>query len=509
MNQFIILFIICISLSLGSIFGYFARQSIAKKQLGSIEERLRRKIEKVNKEIEKRLKRAKEKAFEIINKAKKEREEREKKLLEREKILLKREHFLDKKTAFLEEREKKYNSAVERLQMVKKEIEQIREKTRKRLENIAKLTKEQARKELFREIEKEYQKDLLERIRKLEEEGEERYKKRAKEILGDVIQRIAVNQAQELTTTLLSLPTDDLKGRIIGKEGRNIRTFEKLTGTEVLIDDTPGTIIISSFDPIRREIAKIALEKLIRDGRIQPARIEEEVEKAKEELESRIREAGERAVFEVGIIDLEPKLVEILGRLNYRTSYGQNVLLHSIEVALLSGALAKELGANVEVAKKAGLLHDIGKALDHQVEGSHIEIGMKILEKFNIEEEVIKAMKSHHGDFKPETLEAVIVQVADAISASRPGARKDTLENYLKRLENLEKIATSFEGVKKAYSLQGGREIRVFVEPEKMDDLRTKKLAKEIAKAIQEELSYPGEIKVTVIRETKVIEYAK
>ena len=268
-------------------------------------------------------------------------------------------------------------------------------------------------------------------------------------------------------------------------------------------------MVISSFDPLRREIAKIALEKLIKDGRIQPARIEEEVERAKEELEGQIKVAGERAVFETGVVDLPPKLIRILGRLHFRTSYGQNVLLHSIEVALIAGALAKELGADEKIAKKAGLLHDIGKAFDHQMEGSHVEIGMKVLEKFNIEKEVISAMKSHHGDFKPETLEAVIVQVADAISASRPGARKDTLENYLKRLESLEKIANSFEGVRKSYALQAGREIRIFVEPEKIDDLGIKKLAQKVAKAIQEELKYPGEIKVTVIRETRVVEYAK
>lgn len=509
MNQILTLFIVCLSLSIGSILGYFARQSIARKQIGSIEEKLRRKIEKTQKEIEEMIERAREKSLMILKKAKKESKEREKELFEREKLLLKREKLLDKKSTLLEEKERKYNQAVERLKEIKSEIESKREKLEKRLEKIAKLTKEEAKEELFKEIEREYQKDILERIRKLEEEGEERYKKRAKEILGDVIQKIAVSQAQELTTTTLPLPSDELKGRIIGKEGRNIRTFEKLTGTELIIDDTPGTVVISSFDPLRREIAKIALEKLIKDGRIQPARIEEEVERAKEELEGQIKEAGERAVFETGVVDLPPKLIRILGRLHFRTSYGQNVLLHSIEVALIAGALAKELGADEKIAKKAGLLHDIGKAFDHQMEGSHVEIGMKVLEKFNIEKEVISAMKSHHGDFKPETLEAVIVQVADAISASRPGARKDTLENYLKRLESLEKIANSFEGVRKSYALQAGREIRIFVEPEKIDDLGIKKLAQKVAKAIQEELKYPGEIKVTVIRETRVVEYAK
>ena len=323
------------------------------------------------------------------------------------------------------------------------------------------------------------------------------------------IQRCALNQAQEITTTTVSLPSDEMKGKIIGKEGRNIRTLEKLTGVEIVVDETPEAVVISGFDPIRRQIAKVALEKLIQDGRIQPARIEEIVQKTQDEIVSQMKEAGETAIFDVGIVGLDPKIIQLLGRLKFRTSYGQNVLLHSLEVSHLAGALAAEIGANISVAKKAGLLHDIGKAVDHQVEGSHVDIGIKILEKFGIEKEVIAAMKSHHGDYAAETLEAVVVGAADQISGARPGARKDNLENYLKRLGELEGIANSFSGVEKAYAIQAGREIRVFVRPQEVDDLGAHKMAKDIARKIEEELRYPGEIKVSVIRENRVVEYAK
>jgi ribonuclease Y len=305
------------------------------------------------------------------------------------------------------------------------------------------------------------------------------------------------------------LPNEEIKGKIIGKEGRNIRTLENLTGVEIIVDETPETVTISCFDPIRRQIAKLALEKLIKDGRIQPAKIEEKVEEAKKEIQEQIKEAGETAATELGLVGIDPKLLQILGRLKFRSSYGQNVLLHSIEVALLASALAEEIGANSFVCKKAGLFHDIGKAMDLQVEGSHVDIGIKILEKFGVEKEVIDAMKSHHEEYPYESIEAVLVQVADQISGARPGARKDTLENYLKRISELEKIALSFEGVEKAWALQAGREIRVFVRPEEIDDFGARKLAREIANRIQEELNYPGEIKVTVVREMKIIEYAR
>lgn len=509
MEEFIILFVIIFSLGLGAILGYFARQSIARKQVGSIEEKLRNKIEKVKKEAQEIIEQAKEKAAEIVRTAQKEQEERQKTLLKREETLLEREKTLDKKATFLEEKEKKFDEEVEELKKIKEKLDKREKELSQKIERIAGMSKEEAKKILFDKIEKEYQVDILERIKKLEKEGEERYEKKAKEILASVIQRIAVPQVQEISTTVVPLPSDELKGRIIGKEGRNIRTFEKETGVELIVDDTPGILVISSFDPVRREVAKIALEKLMKDGRIQPARIEEVVKESQEEIEKKIKEAGEMAEYETGVLDLDPGLVKLLGRLRFRVSYGQNVLLHSIETSLIAGALAEELGADVWVAKKAGLLHDIGKALDHNVEGSHVDIGIKILEKYNVEPDVIKAMKSHHGDYPVESLEAIIVQVADAISAARPGARKDTVENYLKRLESLEKIALSFKGVEKAWALQAGREIRVFVKPEEINDLKAKRLAREIADSIQKELRYPGEIKVTVIRETRVVEYAK
>ncbi|MDP2930020.1 MAG: ribonuclease Y, partial [bacterium] len=366
-----------------------------------------------------------------------------------------------------------------------------------------------ARQELLNKVENESQMEILEKMKKLEEEGRDRFEKKAKEILSDVIQKQALSQVQEITTTTVALPSDEIKGRIIGKEGRNIKTLEKLTGVEVIIDETPQALVISGFDSIRRQIAKTALEKLVQDGRIQPARIEDEVAKAEIEIVKQIKEAGENAIFETGLLGLDIKLVQLLGRLKFRTSYGQNVLLHSIEVAHLAAGLAAEVGANIQIAKKAGLLHDIGKAVDQQIEGSHVDIGIKILEKFGVDPEVVLAMKSHHEDYPYGNIEAILVQTADQISGARPGARKDTVENYLKRLGDLEALATSFSGVEKAWALQAGREIRVFVKPEEIDDLAAKKMAKDIAEKIQEELKYPGEIKVNLIRELRVTERAR
>jgi len=377
------------------------------------------------------------------------------------------------------------------------------------LEKVAKLSREEAKEELLKQVEKEHEVTLLERIGKLERKGKEELEKKARDVLTFAMQRYAASQAAEITTSTVALPSDDLKGRIIGKEGRNIKTLEKLTGVEVIVDDTPGAIVISAFDPIRRQIAKLALEKLMADGRIQPARIEDAVEKAKEAVAEKILEAGNAAVYDTGVAGLDPKLIRILGRLSLRTSYGQNVLLHSLEVAHLASAIAAEIGADATLAKKAGLLHDIGKAVTHEVQGSHVEIGKMILQKFNMSEDVIKVMQSHHEEYPYESLEAVIVQVADQISGARPGARKDTLEAYLKRLEELEKIANSFEGIDKSYAIQAGREIRVFVHPDKISDLEARKLARQIADRIQQDLQYPGEIKVTVIRELRTIEYAK
>jgi len=509
MNQISLLLVGIISLGIGSVLGYYARQSIAKRRVGTIEEKLQKKISQTKTEAEEIITEAKEKASKIIGQAQKEAEDNRQEILKTEKFLLKRENLLTERMTDFERKEKEFYQKVNKLKEIKETLEGLKRETEDKLEKISGLSREAAKKELLLNLEKENQKEILEKMKKLELEGWEKYNNRAKELLSLAIQKCAISQAQEVTTTTLSLPSDEIKGRIIGKEGRNIRTLEKLTGVEIIVDETPEAVVISAFDPIRRQIAKIALEKLIHDGRIQPARIEEMVQRVKNEIEEQIKEAGETAIYEVGILGLNPKIVQLLGRLKFRTSYGQNVLLHSIEVAYLAEALASELGLNSQVAKKAGLLHDIGKAVDQQIEGSHTNIGIKILEKFGVEKEVIDAMKSHHEEYPYESPEAVVVQVADQISGARPGARKDTLENYLKRLGELEAIATSFPGIEKAYAIQAGREIRVFVKPEEIDDLRAKKLAKDIANKIQEELRYPGEIKVNVIRETHVVEYAK
>ena len=509
MNQLIPFIVGIISLSVGTIFGYYVRQSIAKRNHQTIEAKIQKRIARAKKEEEEIILRAKEEASKILEEARNKEEVRRAELIKTERLLLKRESNLDQRISNYEEKEKEFLQKVEKVKKIKDTLEELKKEALEKLEKISGLTKEKAKAELLKNIEQEYQKDVLGRIRKLEADGTERLSRRAKEIVATAIQKCALSQAQEITTATVMLPSDKIKGRIIGKEGRNIRTLEKLTGVEILVDEVPEIVTISGFNPIRRQIAKMALEKLIQDGRIQPARIEKTVEEVEKEVASEIKQAGEEAVYDTGVLDLDPKLVQLLGRLRFRTSYGQNVLLHSIEVAHLSSALASEIGANAKVAKKAGLLHDIGKAVDHQVEGSHVDIGIKILEKFGVEKEVIDAMKSHHGDYPAESIEAVLVQVADQISGARPGARKDTLQNYLRRLEDLEKIALSFKGVEKAYAVQAGREIRVFVRPEEVDDLTAHKLAKEIADKIQEELRYPGEIKVNVIREMRVIEYAK
>ena len=509
MNQIIPFIIGIFSLCIGVILGYYIRKILAKRKIGSIELELQKKISKAKNESERILKEAKEKTERLSLKLQEDYDRRKSELFKTDQLLLKREHVLDRRISILERKEEEVRRKIQELREVKNALENLKKETEDRLERISGFSKIEAKKELFREIEQNSQKEILERVKKLEGQGIELFEKRAKEILAQAIQKYALSQAQEITTTVVPLPSDEIKGRVIGKEGRNIRTFEKLTGVELIVDETPETVIISGFNPIRREIARLALEKLIQDGRIQPARIEEKVEEAKNEVSGKIKEAGQRAVYETGIIDLDPRLVELLGRLYFRTSYGQNVLLHSIEVALLAQNIADEIGADSKVARKAGFLHDIGKSIDRQIQGSHVEIGIKILEKFRVEKEIIDAMKAHHDEYPPETLEAVIVKVADQISGARPGARKDTLENYLQRLGELEEIALSFPGVKKAYAIQAGREIRVFVNPEKIDDLTAHQIAKEIANKIEEELVYPGEIKVTLIRESKVVEIAK
>jgi len=501
--------IIIAALTGGTVLGYYTRQTIARKQAGSIEEKLSKLVSQAKEEAKETLLGAKEKSSKILEEIKGYEREKQKQLTRAEERLFKKEQTLDQKSAQLEKDDAELKSKAKKVRKIKDDLLALREKESKKLEKISGLTQEQAKSEFFSVIEKNEQQVILERINRLEKEGREELDKKAQRLIALAMQRYASSLASETTSTVVDLPNDDMKGRIIGKEGRNIKTLEKLTGVEILVDDTPGAIVVSGFNPMRRQIAKIALEKLISDGRIQPNRIEEMVEKATQEINEKIQEAGEAAIFDVGITGINPQLIKLLGRLRFRTSYGQNVLLHSLEVAHLSGAIAAELGIDVEIAKKAGLFHDIGKAVDHEIQGSHVEIGKRILKKFDMDDKVIEAMQAHHEEYPYDSLESIIVQVGDAISGSRPGARKDTLEAYLKRLEELEKVASAFKGVEKVYAIQAGREIRVFVQPEKIDDYQAVKLAKEIANQIHQELNYPGEIKVNVIRETRAIEYAR
>lgn len=500
---------ILLSAVLGTVIGYLIRQFIARKRLGSAEQKIENDLQKAKEEARRILDAANAKSQEILDRADADFRERKQEILKTEQLLLKRENLLEKKILDFEEDNKKLQQRVEEVKKIKEQILAINDEAKAKLESIAGLSSNEAKTKLFEQMEQDNKEEVMQRLFKLERDGKDKLDRKAKEIVALAIQRCALSQAQEITTTTVALPSDEIKGRIIGKEGRNIRTFEEMTGVELLVDDTPGAVIISSFDPIRRHIAKNALEKLISDGRIQPSRIEDTVAKAKEEIAEEIKKAGEIAVYDTDIYDLDPKLVQILGRLKFRTSYGQNVLLHSIEVCHLAGLIASELKANVKVCKKAGLLHDIGKAVDFQIEGTHVDIGIRILEKFKVENDVIVAMRSHHEEYKPESLEALIVQAADQISGARPGARKESLEEYIKRLEELEKIATAFGGIERAYAIQAGREIRVFVKPDEIDDVNMHKLAKGIATRIEEELRYPGEIKVNVIREKRVVEYAK
>ncbi len=496
-------------MAIGTVVGYYIRQNLAKKRAGTLEAKLQKRVIDVKQETSEMVKSAEKKSSELLEKTQKDIDERRKEFLKAQQLLLGRETLLNDRIVSFESKEKDLQDKVEKLKTVKESLEQLRLEAEGKLEKVASLSREDAKKELLALVEVENEKEILDRMKKLEEGNQEKLQLRAKEIVALAIQKCAVPQTQELTTTTVVLTNEELKGRIIGKEGRNIRTFEKLTGVELIVDETPESVVISGFNPIRRQIAKVTLDKLIADGRIQPAKIEEKYEEAKAEIAVKIKEAGDKAAYDVGVIGLSEKLIQILGRLFYRTSYGQNVLLHSMEVALISETIAYELGANSQIAKRAGLLHDIGKAIDQQIQGSHIEIGIKILEKFGESEAIVKAMRAHHGDYPAESLEASIVTVADAISSSRPGARKDTMENYLQRLKELEDIANKFEGVEKTYAIQAGREIRVFVKSDRIDDLGAAKIAKAIAAEIEEELKYPGEIKVVVIRENRVIEYAR
>ncbi len=510
MNDASLIWIIltCVGLPGGIITGWWGRKFWATKQINTAEAKLNQLIQETKNKQKELLIQAKDKAIQVVEEAKREADSRRREVMHLQERMEKRESLFDQKLLDLEEKQQRLLEKANRLEAAKQEILKIKEQQMKKLEQIANLTQEDAKRVLLENTENEMKEELVQRISKLQRESNEALEKEAKNMLSVIIQRCAAPHTAETTTTVVNLPSDEMKGRIIGREGRNIKTLEQLTGVEIIVDDTPEAIVISGFSPIRRHLAKRALEKLIQDGRIHPGRIEETIELAKKELAADIKKAGEEACYEVGIAGLDNKLVQIIGRLKYRTSYGQNILRHSIEVANLAGLLAEELGADVSVAKKGGFLHDIGKAVDHEVQGTHPEIGQDIGRKFKIPQSIINCIAYHHED-APPSLEAVIVKVADAISGARPGARKDTYEHYLQRLDELEGLAKSFEGVEKSYAIQAGREVRVFVIPEKIDDLGAVKMAKDIAKRIEEELKYPGEIKVNVIREKRIIEYAR
>lgn len=489
--------------------GYYLRVIIALGKRRSIEIDIKQMMVAAKEEAQRITDEAKESSDEKLAELKEKEEKKEQEFKETEKRLIKKDEFLDARQVEIDKEVESIKLKVEEIKKIQERVMRTEEEKLAELERVARLSAEEAREELLRDVEKKYEEDVLSRMQKLENQSEEKLDRRAKDILATTIQRLASSTAAELMTTVVTIPNNEIKGKIIGKEGRNIRAFERAAGVELIVDDTPGSIVISSFDPVRRQVARLALENLILDGRIQPAKIEELVEKAKEEINKIIKEKGEQAVYECGIFNFDPRIVAIIGRLYFRTSYGQNVLQHSIEMAHIAGMLAEELGADVAIAKAGALVHDIGKALDHEVQGTHIEIGMRILQKFGADERIITAMKSHHEDYPYETIEAVIVQTADAISGGRPGARRDSVENYLKRLKELETLVNAFPAVEKSYALQAGREIRIFVTPEKVADAEAKLMARDIATKIEQELKYPGEIKVTLIRETRVIEYAR
>lgn len=509
MNTFVILLIAAIALALGVACGYYLRRIVALGQRRSIEI-----------DIKQQLLSAKEEAQRVLDEAKKKAEEKDAELREMERSktddfkktedrLIKKEALLDARQVEIDKETDVQKGKIEEIKKIKEKADALLADRESSLERIAGLSAEQAKQELVRQIEQASEEDLMFRMQKLEQNSQERLDRRAKDILATSIQRLASSTAAEIMTTNVAIPSDDIKGKIIGKEGRNIRAFERAAGVELIVDETPGTIIISAFDPVRRQIARVALENLILDGRIQPAKIEEMVDKAKEDINKIIKEKGEQAVYECGIFNFDPRIIAILGRLYFRTSYGQNVLQHSVEMTHIAGMIAEELGADVAIAKQGALVHDIGKALDHEVQGTHIEIGIRILQKFGADPRVITAMKSHHDDYPHESIEAVIVQTADNISGGRPGARRDSVENYLKRLQELEALVNAFPNIERSYALSAGREVRIFVTPEKVTDVEAKEMARDIAKKIEAELKYPGEIKVTMIRESRIIEYAR
>ncbi len=493
--------------------GYFVRKSIAERKTGSAEEEAKKIVNDAVKDGETQKKellfKAKEESIELKESIDKEIAQRRGDLQKTENRLIQKEENLDKKNQNLDKSREKLERRNKELDQKQDKLNGMLDEKLAELEKISSLSRDEAREMLLDEVRKEARADADVMVRQIESDAKTNADKKAHEIIAQSIQRCAADHVAESTISVVNLPNDEMKGRIIGREGRNIRALENLTGIDLIIDDTPEAVILSGFDPIRREIARMSLEKLIVDGRIHPARIEEIVKKSQKEMDNQIKEVGEQACFDTGIHNVHPEIVKLLGRLKYRTSYGQNVLKHSIEVAHLAGMMAAELDANVKIAKRAGLLHDIGKAIDHEVEGNHVEIGVNELKKHKENKALIHAVEAHHGDVEPQTIEAVLIQAADAISAARPGARRETLVSYVQRLEDLEKIATSFDGVEKSYAIQAGREVRIMVKPDSVNDDGMVLLSKDIAKKIESEMEYPGNVKVNLIRETRAVEYAK
>ena len=502
-----------IALVVGLLSGYLYRKNVMENKIGHTEAYVQNLLNDATRKAEDKKKEAvleaKEEIIRLKSELDKEVRDRRNEVQRQERRINQREEAFDKKFDNLEAREESLNEKFKEVQRLEEEAQTMHESQQAELERISNMTMEEARQMLIARIQKEAYHDAAVSVREIEQRARDEAEKKARNIIAGAIQRCAADHVAETTVSVVALPNDDMKGRIIGREGRNIRALETATGVDLIIDDTPEAVILSGFDPVRREIARIALEKLILDGRIHPARIEETVEKARREVDAQIREAGEQAVLSTGVNGLHHELVRYLGRMRYRTSYGQNVLNHSIEVAHLAGIMAAEIGANVALAKRAGLLHDIGKSIDHEVEGSHAQIGADLAKKYRENNQIVHAIMAHHGDVEPTTIEAVLVQAADAISAARPGARRETLETYIKRLEKLEEIANSFDGVDTSFAIQAGREVRIIVKPEKVSDSDTAIMAKDIAKRIENELEYPGQIKVNVIRETRTVDYAK
>jgi ribonuclease Y len=502
-----------IALAAGAFVGMLIRKKIAEAKIGSAEEEAKRILLDGEKQAETKKKEAlieaKEEILRQRNESEREMKERRNEISKTERRLVQKEENLDKKSETLEKKNEQLDKKLKEADAVRAQVDEALSAQMKVLETISGLSVEEAKEQLIEKIESQVKHELAQRLDELESQFKEESEEKARNILSLAIQRCAADHVAEATISVVALPSEEMKGRIIGREGRNIQKIETLTGVELIIDDTPEAITISGFDPVRREVARVALEKLISDGRIHPARIEEMVEKAQKEVDASVKKAGERATYEVGINGINPELVRLLGRLRYRTSYGQNVLKHSIEVAFLAGMMAEELGVDANAARRAGLLHDIGKAFPHDVEGSHVEIGVNAAKKYKESKEVVHAIEAHHNDVEPKTIVAILVQAADAISAARPGARREDMENYIKRLQKLEEIATGFEGVEKAFAIQAGREVRVMVKPEQVNDEGMKLIAREMAAKIQEEMKYPGQIKVHLIRESRVADYAK